>query len=383
MRRDFSESAKQELLSLVAQVESEKWSDFTDWWGDHWYDFEAWIGALDIKDYIDNVNEYHKRVIDKNNTTSGDIEKIFVDVNEVNINYRGRLAALLTDLQSYRKVIDEMGEVVTPANGKFNPEYIGSGLKDSVNSYLADSKTLQVIAGDGLTQEEVEDMDQEKLQSLLDLYAVSILENTPGIGIGDELEVPVGPGVTFYYKVSSDIEGNGNVEIQTVIDEQKLGFKELKYSEEYGGIKIGTGVDKDGTVSVNTKTPYGNEVKLNGEGMFEYSYENTVGANTYKYSYGIELVPPALTMEESIKTDLEGGSVTSAIGLKYQDNSSWTPLAEPVPVESPYTCQLPEFDVDWKTVQVVGTKVVEGVVITAGIGALIYFTGGWGVLVLA
>ena len=70
MRRDFSESAKQELLSLVAQVESEKWSDFTDWWGDRWYDFEAWIGALDIKDYIDNVNEYHKRVIDKNHTRS-------------------------------------------------------------------------------------------------------------------------------------------------------------------------------------------------------------------------------------------------------------------------------------------------------------------------
>lgn len=46
MKRDFSANARQELLSLVAQVENEKWCDFTDWVGDRWYDFEAWIGKL-------------------------------------------------------------------------------------------------------------------------------------------------------------------------------------------------------------------------------------------------------------------------------------------------------------------------------------------------
>ncbi|WP_075720540.1 hypothetical protein [Roseburia sp. 499] len=69
MKRDFSETSKQELISLVSQVESEKWCDFTDWVGDRWYDFESWIGTLDIQHYINDVNAYHKKVIDKNNTT--------------------------------------------------------------------------------------------------------------------------------------------------------------------------------------------------------------------------------------------------------------------------------------------------------------------------
>ena len=56
MERDFSEAARQELLSLVSQVENEKWCDFTDWVGDRWYDFQEWIGSLDIKNYIDNIN---------------------------------------------------------------------------------------------------------------------------------------------------------------------------------------------------------------------------------------------------------------------------------------------------------------------------------------
>lgn len=41
MMRDFSDSAKQKLLNLVSEVEDEKMSDFTDWMGDRWYDFES------------------------------------------------------------------------------------------------------------------------------------------------------------------------------------------------------------------------------------------------------------------------------------------------------------------------------------------------------
>lgn len=65
MKRDFSEASKQKLIALVTQVENEKYSEFTDWVGDRWYDFESWIGQLNIKHYLDNVNAYHKKVIDK------------------------------------------------------------------------------------------------------------------------------------------------------------------------------------------------------------------------------------------------------------------------------------------------------------------------------
>ena len=52
MYRDFSEKSRNELLGLVSQVENEKISNFTDWVGDRWYDFESWIGILNIRNYL-------------------------------------------------------------------------------------------------------------------------------------------------------------------------------------------------------------------------------------------------------------------------------------------------------------------------------------------
>ena len=70
MYRDFSNNSKIRMLGLVTEVENDKISDFTDWVGDRWYDFESWIGQLNIKNYLNNVNIYYKKVIDKNNTTT-------------------------------------------------------------------------------------------------------------------------------------------------------------------------------------------------------------------------------------------------------------------------------------------------------------------------
>ena len=63
MRRDFSDESKQKMLNLVAQVEQEKLCNFTDWIGDRWYDFQDWIGVLDIKHYIDSVNFLKKELM--------------------------------------------------------------------------------------------------------------------------------------------------------------------------------------------------------------------------------------------------------------------------------------------------------------------------------
>ncbi len=142
MKRDFSEAARQELLSLVSQVEDEKWCDFTDWIGDRWYDFESWIGKLDIRNYISNVNEYHKKVIDKNNATTSDINTIFENVNNVSEQYKSRFNSLLADLQEYKRIINLLATFITPNNGNFNAKFIGSGLKNAINTYLETNDEL-------------------------------------------------------------------------------------------------------------------------------------------------------------------------------------------------------------------------------------------------
>ncbi len=119
MYRDFSNNSKIRMLGLVTEVESDKISDFTDWVGDRWYDFESWIGQLNIKNYLNNVNIYHKKVIDKNNTTKDTIEKIFSDVMSVDSSYQTKLSNVTQVLQRWQRYIDEMSRVVCPENGCF------------------------------------------------------------------------------------------------------------------------------------------------------------------------------------------------------------------------------------------------------------------------
>lgn len=129
MYRDFSESSKANLIGLVSEVENEKLSSFTDWIGDRWYDFESWIGKLNIRNYINNVNAYHKKVIDKNNTTKQQIENIFSNVATVDNSYKNLFSCLNTQLQQWQRYIGELSQVVAPTNGRFDANYISYNLE--------------------------------------------------------------------------------------------------------------------------------------------------------------------------------------------------------------------------------------------------------------
>lgn len=375
MKRDFSEEARQELLSLVTQVENEKWSNLTDWVGDRWCDFEAWIGKLNIKDYIDNVNKYHKKVIDKNNTTIEDIDLIFKNVNDVSELYKSRFATLLADLREYKKVIDLLANTVGPDKGKYDANFVGKGLKNAINTYLESSDSLQIIATDGLTENEVENMDEAKLQWILDVYAAIILETIPNVKIGDKLEIPIGPNTSLYYSVSGKLNGTGDIDINYTIENQKVQLKDYDYTYDTGyGSSVSLNSDGDVSIQASSKNVTGT---VSG-GSISYSYEETIGLNKYNYNYTLDILKNEFAMEESVTTDLEGGSVTSTIGIKSSKNNSWKPLPKPVPVESPYTCKIPDFGFDWDTVgNVVVIGAVTYVVVKGATAlALIPFTGG-------
>lgn len=372
MKRDFSENARQQLLSLVSQVESEKWCDFTDWLGDRWYDFEAWLGLLDIKDYIDDINGYHKKVIDKNNTTSEDIERIFNDVNQVSSNYKSRLTALLADLNGYMETVGKSAETIAPAAGKFKAEYIGDGLKKAVNDYLTDSERLAKISGDGISKEEVEAMDNKELNRLLAQYIDIALKMYPNIKVGDKVEIPIGPGVNVYYKIDAKIKGDSAFNCDYVVKNHQLEFED--FSAKIGALSGSLDKDGKGSISIGGG-PAGAEISI-GENGPSFSCENVIDDTTYTYKYELDLMKHEFTMEEKITTDLDEAEVSSAIGITFSDNNRWKPLPEPVPVTSPYTVQIPSFDVDWEEV---GVAVLEGVVVTAAvvaIGAAVYFSGG-------
>lgn len=148
--RDFSDESKERMLNLVSQVENEKWSDFTDWIGDRWYDFEDLIGKLDIRRHINDVNSYHKKVIDKNNATAKTIEKIFNDVHKVDATYAKNVENAATTLGELKRFVETMTQIVAPGKGNFT----GHNITGSLDPILGDisKATLQQIV-DSLMQE--------------------------------------------------------------------------------------------------------------------------------------------------------------------------------------------------------------------------------------
>ena len=126
LRRDFSNASKQKLLGMVADVEKEKFSNFTDWIGDSYYTFQSWIGQLNIRNYMNDVDSYHKKVIDKNNASKNAIDKIFRNVAGVDSTYQVRLSIIKANLQRLDRYIVLMENTVNPGYGNFTTAFIDS-----------------------------------------------------------------------------------------------------------------------------------------------------------------------------------------------------------------------------------------------------------------
>ena len=267
--------------------------------------------------------------------------------------------------------------MVAPGNGQFDPVYIGTGLKNAVNTYLKNSELLQKISGDGLNSEDLDKVqDQDQLQRLLDAMGSTLIALVPDVGVGQKVEIPIGPDLTFYYAVDAEIDNEGNVDINMVIEDQRVKIDNI--SAETGGmLSIGTecNMDGEGKISISSDN---SSVSFDVTGTLEGSGSVTIGNNTYTIT--IIATPDKLVLEESVTTEVEGGSVTTTIGIEKTNNSSWKPVPVPVSVEVPYPGVVPDFEIDWETVGDV-VIIATAVYTVIYIGAAIY-TGGGSVVVL-
>ena len=142
-------------------------------------------------------------------------------------------------------------------------------------------------------------------------------------------------------------------------------------------LSIGTecNMDGEGKISISSDN---SSVSFDVTGTLEGSGSVTIGNNTYTIT--IIATPDKLVLEESVTTEVEGGSVTTTIGIEKTNNSSWKPVPVPVPVEVPYPGVVPDFEIDWETVGEV-VIIATAVYTVIYIGAAIY-TGGGSVVVL-
>ena len=73
--RDFSDEARAELRSIAQEVAAEPWFDPSTW--DAWYRAEAWFGRLTIDNYQHDLASYFRKVVDVNDASAQDIDRIF------------------------------------------------------------------------------------------------------------------------------------------------------------------------------------------------------------------------------------------------------------------------------------------------------------------
>lgn len=368
MKRDFTLSAKENLKSLITQVENEKWCDFTDWFGDRWYDFEDLIGTLDSKKYIDNINAYHKKVIDKNNTSASEIDSIFNAVYNISSTYATKFSAGRAQLGNFKSIIDSMAEMIDPKSG-YSPKQITSTLKSLHGDYETNNNILNSIIGEGLDENSLDDYDETQLANALNDVASNVLDLMPNLTLGQTVEIAVGAGLVISYSVKGKIDGESDATVNATIEDQKVDLKNVSWSKSTSGVLSGSiSVDSDGKTSVSLSAP-NSSVSLDSDSI-NGTATYKVGNNTYKFETEFKI--EEVKVQESVTTDLGGGSITSTLALKKKNNTGWTPPTT-VPVYEPTSVSVPSFNynVDWQAVGETSTKVVAtGVIVWLGIKAV-------------
>lgn len=112
--RDFSAEAKEALLDAARETEEEDWWQVTRW--DCWYRVENMFGHLKLDSYTAEADKYYRKLIDINDASVKDIEKIFTDVYNADDTYSGKMSNsadgmndVLSKLRSVKDQIVPMG----------------------------------------------------------------------------------------------------------------------------------------------------------------------------------------------------------------------------------------------------------------------------------
>lgn len=151
MIRDFSESAKQKLLEYVKDAtETTLWRKIGDGISDAGLQIQYWFGALSISKYINNLDEYHKKIIDKNNTTSQKIEEIFTNVKNIDTRYQGGLQQNVNFSESVINFINNLADTIDPNGGNMDMQKMNAALAASLEKIQEAQSSREKIIEDSL-----------------------------------------------------------------------------------------------------------------------------------------------------------------------------------------------------------------------------------------
>jgi len=90
--RDFSDTTKQNLLSIVEEVDDEPWYDVTRW--DIFYRIDDLLGDMDFPSNQDELSTYYRKIIDMQGVSKKKINQIFEDVYQADNQFANQMDKL-------------------------------------------------------------------------------------------------------------------------------------------------------------------------------------------------------------------------------------------------------------------------------------------------
>lgn len=115
MKRDFSSVSRQKLLNAVTSVESGQGGNFTDWNG---------TSRFNISYYICQMNNYHNKVITKNNESKQKINGAFDKAITEDKSIATEISSWRSSAERWKRYMEELNRVVSPEKGNFTSQYM-------------------------------------------------------------------------------------------------------------------------------------------------------------------------------------------------------------------------------------------------------------------
>lgn len=392
--RDFSAAAKETLLGYVEEVTASGiWEKIGDAIGDCGLTVQGWLEQLGILTCTQDVEQYYKKILDKNNTTKEEIEEIFTNVQKVDADYVEKILELIYVGNLLIKYITDMTDSIDPDGGKIDigklTELLESDKEELENAQLVVVKTLveddeledateyvEAVVSYKLTYDEFEALSEEEQLNYLSRVADWLLALYPNIELEAgkyELSVPIGVDMVATYNVtvtaSGEIGNNGTIKI--TMEEQQMVIKSA-YKLDYKSLSAS--VDSDGMSASETWNNV--EVGLKGkiDGTMLLSGVITNGESKAKIETGSNGVTTSMKFE--VSTELEDETDVSSFIKVERSNNTDMPGWEIVPVI------VEEENLETMGYEIDDEKIGEGMIIAGGAIAL-YEIAKWAIAILA
>ena len=117
--RDFSQKVKDMMLNAAKETEEEAWWRVDRW--DCWYRIENALGGLQWDKYAGRIDEYYRKLIDINDSSVKEIERIFEEVYALDSSYAKSMDHYTSELYggAYSKLV-RLSAAINPGTSLSN-----------------------------------------------------------------------------------------------------------------------------------------------------------------------------------------------------------------------------------------------------------------------